>query len=211
MNLQNIPKGEKNITTYLREVKYVLDQLSVAGKPLDVEEMNAIVFCNLGFEYSDIIAALSTKSEPVPFHELHHLLLSHEACLTVANRTIEANLSHASRGNTYSSGDSNGQPSYLACSPSPGSYPNQQHGNNSKNKGRRERCQIYKKNNYNASTCRFRYAPSSVQPAANMAGILPTPQPSMTDWFPDIAANHHITPDLSNLHISSEYKGKDSL
>lgn len=57
-------------------------------------------------------------------------------------------------------------------------------------------------------------------------GILPTPMqandlnfqndvsttcPSMTSWFPNSGATHHVTPDLSALSIANEYNGTDGL
>lgn len=68
MNLQNIPKGEKDITTYLREVKHVLDQLSAVGKPLDAKEMNAIIFAILAW----ILVTLSLLLHP-ELHQFHFM------------------------------------------------------------------------------------------------------------------------------------------
>ena len=54
----------------------------------------------------------------------------------------------------------------------------------------------------------FRYSQSNnsaPQPTVNVARILPTP--SQQDWFPDIAATNHVTPNIANLQISVPHNG----
>ncbi|GAV84357.1 UBN2_3 domain-containing protein, partial [Cephalotus follicularis] len=48
MQLQNLKKNDSSISTYLQQVKYIMDELTVAGKILSPEEFNVIVFNNLG-------------------------------------------------------------------------------------------------------------------------------------------------------------------
>ncbi|XP_048131484.1 uncharacterized protein LOC125314072 [Rhodamnia argentea] len=92
MQLQNTSKGDKFVLTYLREVKYISDQLAAANRPLENEELNAIVFRNLGSDFSDIVTVLATKPDPITFPELHRLLLNRELRMKSATVPIEANV-----------------------------------------------------------------------------------------------------------------------
>ncbi|BFG31253.1 hypothetical protein CerSpe_175270 [Prunus speciosa] len=76
--LQNLPKGDLPVATYLQKAKLLADQLAAAGKPLDANQFNAIIFRNLGSDYSDMVTAMSTRLSPISYSELHSLLVSHE-------------------------------------------------------------------------------------------------------------------------------------
>ncbi|XP_020412864.1 uncharacterized protein LOC109947331 [Prunus persica] len=76
--LQNFSKGDLPVATYFQKAKLIADQLAATGKPLDTNEFNAIIFHNLGSDYSDMVTAMSTKLSPISYSELHSLLVSHE-------------------------------------------------------------------------------------------------------------------------------------
>ncbi|PHT83596.1 hypothetical protein T459_12039 [Capsicum annuum] len=62
-------------------------------------------------------------------------------------------------------------------------------------------CQICGLNNHQAKWCRKRYNRDNITANATKVNV------SSNDWFLDTAASHHMTPDLSALEISEEYKG----
>ncbi|ONI13044.1 hypothetical protein PRUPE_4G199600 [Prunus persica] len=66
------------VATYLQKAKLIADQLAAAGKPLDNNEFNAIIFRNLGSDYSDMVTAMSTRLSPISYSELNSPLVSHE-------------------------------------------------------------------------------------------------------------------------------------
>ncbi|GAV70364.1 UBN2 domain-containing protein, partial [Cephalotus follicularis] len=78
MQLQNLKKNDSSISTYLQKAKYITDELAATGKVLSPEEFNAIIFNNLGPSFNAIVAAISTRTTPVLFPELHSLLTSEE-------------------------------------------------------------------------------------------------------------------------------------
>ncbi|GAV62598.1 UBN2 domain-containing protein, partial [Cephalotus follicularis] len=110
MQLQNLKKNSSSISTYLQQAKYMMDELAATGKILSPEEFNAIVFNNLGPSFHAIVAALSTRSTPVLFHELHNLLTSEEIRLQVTNPTIDlpsANMSFRNQRHDATSRNNN--------------------------------------------------------------------------------------------------------
>lgn len=48
----------------------IVDELEAADKGLDLATINAIIFNNLGPEFSDIVVALSVSKEPLSLPEL---------------------------------------------------------------------------------------------------------------------------------------------
>lgn len=55
----------------------IADELVIAGGPLQLEEFNAIICCNLGSDLPKIVAALSTRRQPVSCHKLLSILKSY--------------------------------------------------------------------------------------------------------------------------------------
>lgn len=78
MQLQNFKRNELSITEYFRQFKMIVDELGAAEKGLDLATINAIIFNNLGPEFSDIVAALSVRKEPLSLPELTNAFLGHE-------------------------------------------------------------------------------------------------------------------------------------
>ncbi|GAV92139.1 UBN2 domain-containing protein, partial [Cephalotus follicularis] len=89
MQLQNLKKNDSSISTYLQQAKYLADELASAGKILSPEDFNAIIFNNLGSSFHAIVAAISTRTTPVLFPELHSLLTSEEIRIQQQTTTIE--------------------------------------------------------------------------------------------------------------------------
>ncbi|XP_042497543.1 uncharacterized protein LOC122076291 [Macadamia integrifolia] len=89
--VQKTSKGDKTVSTYLKEVKYIADQLVASNKPLSNEEMYANVFRNLVLDFNDVVAALATKSKAIFLSDLHRLFISHELRLKAAQIVVEAN------------------------------------------------------------------------------------------------------------------------
>ncbi|KAM3218327.1 hypothetical protein P3L10_022857 [Capsicum annuum] len=66
-------------------------------------------------------------------------------------------------------------------------------------------CQICGLNNHQAKWCRKCYNRDNI--TVNASNVIA----SSNDWFPDTVVSHHMTPDLSALEISEEYKEPDTV
>ncbi|XP_021829321.1 uncharacterized protein LOC110769611, partial [Prunus avium] len=191
--LQNLPKGDLLVATYLQKAKLLADQLAVAGKPLDANEFNAIIFRNLGNDYSDMVTAMSTKLSPISYSELHSLLVSHEIRLQehATHSTILPSANMAYRGSNSNSnrGSSN------------------QHNRNPFNSNNQGSSNF--NNNRGSSTYNNRYDKPN-DASAHIASF-PTSNSDFSAWFPDTGATHHVAPDIANLSIANSYTGQDQL
>jgi len=55
------------------------DEMAVAGKPLDDEEMTAYILNGLDIDYEPIVSAVLTRENPISLTELYSQLLSFES------------------------------------------------------------------------------------------------------------------------------------
>jgi len=76
--LQDLHQGDDTITAYLHKAKGLFDELAAAGRPISLTDFNLYVFRGLHNEFRDLVTSLSTKSDPLPYSELHSHLSTHE-------------------------------------------------------------------------------------------------------------------------------------
>lgn len=67
MQVFNLRKGDQKMMTYLWQVHLFVDEFPAAGTILERSTINAIIFNNVGNEFSEVIVALSTREEPPSF------------------------------------------------------------------------------------------------------------------------------------------------
>lgn len=221
IELQSLKKDDLTVSQFLNKAKALADELSAAGKPLSPAEFNAIIYRNIGADYHSIITSLNIRPEPVSFYELHGQLVAHEVLLQ--------SLSHPQANmvvrNSSASSFSNTSDATNRTRNNGGNRTNQSGGNRP-----RGPCQICNGRNHTANVCRRRfqrnysgqsgqfvqsqprpYQARPFNPQANyVAAPSPLPQQPRT-WYPDTAANYHITPDLQSLSTYSDYNGNDNL
>ncbi|KAK2976922.1 hypothetical protein RJ640_015898 [Escallonia rubra] len=213
IELQELKKNDLSISENLHKAKSLSDELSAAGKPVSPAEFNAIIYRNIGSDYHSIITALNLRQEPVSFYELHGQLVAHELLLK-HSLTPTANIVLK------------GSPPLLPTPPFSSTFrprTNSQYNNQpSNNYGRRNQgpCQICGLTNHIALTCRSCYVPRqqnqsprnnnfsnrNFNASANYSNVAPP-----LNWFPDTAANYHLTPDINALNAANEYMGNDQL
>ncbi|KAK2985451.1 hypothetical protein RJ640_006747 [Escallonia rubra] len=209
IELQELKKNDLSISEYLHKAKSLSDELNAAGKPVSPAEFNAIIYRNIGSNYHSIITALNLRQEPVSFYELHGQLVAHEILL---KHSLTPTKNIVLRGS----------PPLLPAPPSSSTFkphPNNQPSNNYRRRNRGP-CQICCLTNHIALTCRNRYAPRqqtqsphnsnfqnrNFNASANYSNVTPP-----LNWFPDTAANYHLTPDVNALNDVNEYMGNDQL
>lgn len=199
--LQNLSLGDKTISLFLREAKVIADELAAAGTPISTDEFNATIFRLLPSDYHPVIATLSASKTKVPFSDLSAQLMSHEILLQSSNRSTTTTPILANFSRQTQSGSRSNQRG-----------PNAR-GSGSNSKGSKRwfpnPCQICGLNNHQAKWCRKRYDQDSTPITANTATTMTSAD--STTWFADSAASHHMTPDLSALEITDEYKGPDKV
>jgi len=76
--LQDLRQGDDTVTIYLQKAKGLFDELTVAGRPISLTDLNQYMFHGLRNEFCDLVTSLSMKSNPLPYSELHSHLSTHK-------------------------------------------------------------------------------------------------------------------------------------
>ena len=219
-----------SIHEYYIKMMLNLDPLRAAGNHMSNDDFVLCLLAGLGPKYDSIVATINAKSESITPSEVYGMLLSQENMFEHQNSVnrigFQANIAYYRRNQRR-----NWQPNFNNT----GNVTNQngrQYGSNSgggnfnpaqeKMKGKAQideetpkgPCQICFKKNHTAVNCWYRFKKNYVP---NFAGnkrsayVAEGTETKSGGWYLDSRATYHVTNDLNNLSISSEYKGNHQL
>ncbi|PHT43380.1 hypothetical protein CQW23_17405 [Capsicum baccatum] len=187
-SLSNMKKGNLSITSYLQKIKQISSTLASVGIQILMDELFLHALHGIPAEYDTITAALRARETPVTFEELHDKLLDFEQNLVRSSSSttvpIIATLLLNHRLITIFLGPImlHGQKLLAILSLVNGSKSDGHTRNNAQ--------------------------PHTQQPCANYA----THNNSNNgNWLVDFGALHHVTQDLQNLSLHSEYDGSEDI
>ncbi|CAL1371896.1 unnamed protein product [Linum trigynum] len=230
--LARMVKGDRDILTYVNDLKQIAAELALVGKP--VSDLDLVVHClrGLGSDYNHFSAAVRARRSTVSIEELLDSLIEYEADLKEQSRITTvptAFYSHAPprrNGGSFVSPGGGGSVSHGGGS---SRYPHQRNpqgfANNfhpsqqaqanssggpsfSHEPNRQRRPSVVRQ-------C-FRLFPQACQAfhqaRQGQANITQVGSSSSTGpWLMDTAASHHVTPDLGQLSLYSDYTGPDEI
>jgi len=209
--IQQCTKGDKTITNYLFSVKSLADELVVIDKTLSDDDLTLYILNGLGSEYRDIAASIRTRERPFTFEELHSHLLAHDDYIRRESQ-VDIQVPTANIAQRHSKNDgllptpSHDKSPHLNTSNGRGYQTRKTRGFNSRGNRPPPRCQFCSTIGHIA-----RYCPeipkSNNSPTAHYASASPT----TPNWVFDIGASHHISTNLNNMHIHSEYDGTEEV
>ncbi|OMO79651.1 hypothetical protein CCACVL1_13538 [Corchorus capsularis] len=217
LELQTTKKKNLSISDYLQKLKTVVDNLAIADHPVSDQDLILQILAGLGPEYDSLVVSVSTRSETVTMDDLHSLLLGYEYRLeqhTLAE-PITANI--ATKTNSSSSrpphNQERGRGSFRSRGRGRGRSNTSFNSNASTgNFTNRPQCQVCSKFGHSALDCfhRFDHGYQSTQTTNSSALMASSSTVTQDDdWYPNSGASNHLTADLSNMSIHSEYQGHD--
>ncbi|KAH0771220.1 hypothetical protein KY290_015201 [Solanum tuberosum] len=234
-SLSNLKKGNLSITSYLQKIKQICSTLACTGIQISMDELFLHALHGLPAEYDTITAALRARETPVTFEELHEKLLDFEQNLirSSSSTTVPITTNFAakpllhnncSRPNHVSRPGNNLNPTDR---PASNNFGAQLAGQNTNRNRPRVTCQLCDKPGHHVKQCRKllmilslingsgsdghtrNNAPSqSQQPRANYATHNTN---NDGNWLVDSGASHHVTQDLHNLSLHSDYDGTEDI
>ncbi|CAL1388355.1 unnamed protein product [Linum trigynum] len=222
-------QGARPVAVYLQAMRSTAAELALVNAPVSHEDMVLHILCGLRDEFSHLAAAIRARDTTIQIEDLHDRLVDFEADMAAArvHQPAPTTAFSTARGRPHT-------PNFISRSagtprrdsPSPSFYgsdarrdhsPRSPRGSYSPRSGFSNsppassllgrpqlRCQFCDKLGHSAKDCyRIRGRPQAHHTA--------TAAPSHSGWLIDSAATNHMTPDLGNLSLYTDYAGPDEV
>ncbi|CAN1767175.1 Retrovirus-related Pol polyprotein from transposon RE1 [Linum perenne] len=220
--LYDIKQSTDTAAVYLQRAKALADRLAALNEPVSDADLVHHILRGLALPYKPFARSIRHREAPPSYTELHGLILTEELEIATEESALTAGpafSNFAGRGVAgRSRGDrrypSRGAPSSQATTSPAGSYRRRQQPYNSglyHPPGRQAQSGIPRELicfNCHGKGHHFRQQ-APFQPTAHFT-YSPEPHP-VDSWTLDSGANHHLTNNLANLHLHSEYQGTDQV
>ncbi|CAN0843747.1 Retrovirus-related Pol polyprotein from transposon RE1 [Linum grandiflorum] len=225
LQLYDLRQNSDKMVDYLQLAKTIHDRLLALGSAIPDHDFVQLVLRGLGPSYRPFIRSLHNRTVPVTFLELHGLLITEELDLS-SDEMIGNPMAHYSnrspnyrgRGFRRGRGRSSSPTQYgrSSNSMSRGAAYNTSRaiGESTTMVGHTQSSRPMICFNCQEAGHHFKFCPSprkpstSLPPVAHFTSAASQPTPI---WTLDSGANHHLTNDLTNLSLHSEYQGRDQV
>ncbi|CAO2149059.1 unnamed protein product [Urochloa humidicola] len=81
LQLANLKKGSTSMTNYLDKMKTIGDEITMAGRVVDEDEMVRFIFNALDFDYNPIVFSILGRTKPIIMSDLYAQLLYYKSHL----------------------------------------------------------------------------------------------------------------------------------
>ncbi|GKU99950.1 hypothetical protein SLEP1_g12724 [Rubroshorea leprosula] len=204
----------------------IADELGTVDRLLTDDDLTIYILNELGPEFHEIVASLHTRDSSLSFDDLHDRLVAHEESLKRDEPKLDSSPVSAmfaafpnsqtvagSSSSSSSAGPLGGRLAQSSRSSRNGPISSQPTINRRRgpfprfpNRPAPIICQLCGTPGHSARTCSLFWTQQG--PLASMAtSSIGSPD----TWLLDSGASHHVTTDLANLALDSEYHGPDEL
>ncbi|KAH7577089.1 hypothetical protein JRO89_XS01G0202900 [Xanthoceras sorbifolium] len=211
-SLMSNKKEGKTMAAYMSRVKSLVDDLALIGHPLNDAQIMSYTLNGLVDEFKELTAAIRIRDTHISFEDLYDKLLDEEVIQNhgepnepkeeetqVTAQLAQKRSNYRGHGGRGNRGNQN-----TTTHDSFGQYPQPDHTQSNQQQSPYGR-------GHSAKTCRSRSQPSSYhsRPQANIAER--DSSHTNKNWVLDSGATHHITSDLQNLSMHSNYVGNENV
>ncbi|XP_019173195.1 PREDICTED: uncharacterized protein LOC109168598 [Ipomoea nil] len=209
--LQGLRQGDSTTAEYLGRAQVILEELSLAGRPLSLDEQNLYVFRGLWPEYRALASSLTVKGTAVTIGQLGDYLTAHQFICTddvdgAARGLLPAPAAMVVSRSGRGSGNCGGG----------GRWNNRSGGRRGAPSGRGggrtnlPKCQICSGIGHTAISCFKRYSDAPIPQAHLAQSTVLEESPFSHTWLPDTGATDHVTPDVGAMTGVDSYNGGDT-
>ncbi|CAL1397616.1 unnamed protein product [Linum trigynum] len=220
--------GNRPVAVYLQVMRTTAAELDLINAPVSNEDLILYVLCGLPEAYDHLSAAIRARDTPIRFEDLHDRLVDFEtdlASVRLNPQSAPTTAFSSARGYPGSSGSfSRGLPGHRGySSPARRNSSPRQHrgyspargshgfsGNSSAPSllGRPQLvCQFCDRSGHSAKECYRLQGRAQAHHTVASSSVPSVPG----GWLVDSAATNHMTPDLGNLSLYTDYNGPDAV
>ena len=107
MALATATKGSSTVAEYFTKMKGLADEMVLAGKRLDDDEVVSYILMGLGEEFDSVVGSVSNRAEPISLQDLQAQLVSHEQRREIHDGGSHSSANLAAKGGSSGGGYSN--------------------------------------------------------------------------------------------------------
>jgi hypothetical protein len=90
-SFQVLRQGDASVAMYMQQEKSLFDELTVADRPLSLENFNLYMFHGFHDEFKDLVTNLVTKAEPLSYTDLYNHLFTYEFLHNTSLQSMNVN------------------------------------------------------------------------------------------------------------------------
>ncbi|XP_021317484.1 bromodomain and WD repeat-containing protein 3-like [Sorghum bicolor] len=209
MVLATASKGSSTLSEYFVKMKALGDDMALAGRRLEDEELVSYILTGLDENYEAVVSTVSARVESISVSELYTQLMSFESRKEMKNAGSNSSVNTATRGGNggnsfggrngggHGGGRGNGRGGGRG-----GRGPNFQAGVVS---------QLCGKEGHAVVDCWKRFDQSWTGPPRKSMSSTTTSYGVDTNWYMDTGATDHVTGELEKLTMRDKYNGHEQV
>jgi histone deacetylase 1/2 len=224
--------GGQTVTEYVGKMRTLRDEMAVAGKPIDDDELLTYILNGLDMEFNPVVTSLLARKETVTVSKAYSQLLAFETRMEIMGSGHSRSSANSANCGGRGGNGGRGRGGFnRGCGGSnqgggrgrnTGGYnnnSNQRQGSQGGGRGDQGRgnpggskpvCQVCLKSGHTADRCWHRFEENFV-PDERHAGAAMNSYSVDSNWYADTGATDHITEEFENLSVCEKYNGGDQV
>lgn len=201
------------MTAYYNEMKGFADEMAVAGKPLEDDDLISYILTGLDQEYNGFIENVSARTDPVSPGYVYAQFLAAKARIDLLQVQYQSSTNSANRGRRGirgRGGRTGGRGDFGGCA---GGFRHgyRRRGEQGGPSGEKPFCQVCEKEGHAALYCWKRFDCNYTGEKKMVNNVAGTGYNVDTAWYTDTGATDHITGELDKLTMREKYSGQDQV
>jgi hypothetical protein len=215
MALATTRKGSLSVVEYLTKMQALGNDMAMAGKPLDDEDLVQYILAGLDQDIDSMVNSVLARPQAITVSKHAAQMLAFESQVDLRNggSGSSANFAHLGRGG-FGRGGGRGRGSRGGHTPASvrgNQGSNLCQGGCTGNNSGWPQCQVCLKYGHTADRCWYRFVEDFVPEQCHTAAAATSSYTVDTNWYADSGTTDHITSELDKLTIHDKYNGGEKV